>query len=100
MVVLFLETLPLRKENYCADNQVTNFMEWSPSWKANSSSDGHEILRIVWNPKVHYRVQKTLQLAHILCQINPVRAGPTKPSRSRFKGSIQVRAVFEQFIKC
>jgi hypothetical protein len=33
-------------------------MEQSPSWEANWFSAGQEIPRILWNPKVHYRIQE------------------------------------------
>jgi hypothetical protein len=54
-----------------ATNYLTNFMERSPFQDATKSSDGHEIPRILWNWKVHYRFLNNPPLVLTLSQINP-----------------------------
>jgi hypothetical protein len=51
---------------------LTYFMEQSPSWEANRFAASQEIHRILWNPKVHYRIHKCTPPVSILNQFNPV----------------------------
>ena len=53
---------------------LTYSIEQTPSWESNWFSAIQEISRILWNPKVHYRIHKCPPPAPILSQLNPVRA--------------------------
>jgi hypothetical protein len=53
---------------------LTYSMEQSPSWEANRFSVSQEIPRILWNPKLHYRIHKCPPPVPIKSQIDPVRS--------------------------
>jgi len=49
------------------------YTKWHP-WEVNSSSSNQKIIRILWKPKVHYRVHNSLPSVPIPSHINPVHA--------------------------
>jgi hypothetical protein len=51
---------------------VSNFMEQNPFWEVNSRSSSQEILRLLWNSKIHCSVRKIPPLKIFPRQTNPV----------------------------
>jgi hypothetical protein len=56
----------------------------SLSWEDASFVAIQEFPKILWTPKVHYRVHKIPLLVHILGQINPVHTTPFYLSKIHF----------------
>ena len=49
---------------------LTYSMVHSPSWEANWFAASQEIPRILWNPKVHYRINKLPFATQVFTGIN------------------------------
>jgi hypothetical protein len=59
-------------------------MELSPSWEAVSRSATQEFRKMIWNPKVHYRLHKSPLMIPILSWINSVYNSPSYFSKIHF----------------
>jgi hypothetical protein len=63
----------LSKVGYFDDAYLLPYsMRQSPSWEANRFSGSQEISRILWNPKVHYRIHNGPPPVPILSQLDQV----------------------------
>ena len=67
-----------KHSTYC--NTLTYLLSYSkqqtPSWEDKRFSASQEMPRIVWNPKVHYRIHKYPETVPILSQLHPVHSPP------------------------
>jgi hypothetical protein len=62
----------------------TNSMELNSSYEATSCLVTHEFPKMLWNPRGHYRIHKSLPLVPITSQITLVHITPSYFSKTHF----------------
>jgi len=77
VVVGLRGTSPPIHVKYITSLTTINSKEQNPSWEANSNSDSQEIPDVLRNPKVHYRVHKSLPPVPTLSHTHPIHIFPS-----------------------
>jgi hypothetical protein len=74
---LFPQTYTLTYKSWLLCSSIlSNFTELSPASEATNYAATQEVLKILWNPKVHYRVHNSTPLVPILRHITAVHTNP------------------------
>ena len=77
---------------------LTYTTDHSPSWEANRFSANQEIPRIVWNPKVHYRINSCSPTSPYLSQLNRYQSISPGPRLSSWTFRIIIRFHGEEWL--